>query len=156
MAAFFYTKQVRTSSSRWSKILTENLTHVIATIARIDGRSEVTSTFEQRVQAACDQLNIDNPVREEDVLASTLSFYVDGEWLKVEGTDLNKVGRLFFQLFIPYEGAGAHSTLTAISLHMAKIAGSAFFGERWEDAEEKGRKLLMSFKQAEIVAVHWK
>lgn len=108
--------------------------------------------FRDNVQDLCDVLGIANPIEEFQLEVSALSFMINGEWQHISGTKLNRAGRLFFQNQFP-----GTQHLGAFCLYDTnRRRGQDFFAENWLDAEEKGRIMLISFKTASKVLIHWK
>ena len=119
--------------------------------------------YKQRIQELCDEIGIDNPIQETDLNIEAISFLVDNIWIRIDRTDMNRGGRLFFQCkFGSFHKSGDYILIydNVIErkewLTRAKEQGKEFFGELWEDAEEKGRSLITALKQAEIITIHWK
>jgi uncharacterized protein involved in tellurium resistance len=109
--------------------------------------------YRENVQALCDRLGISNDpkIREEDLEISAVNFEIDGEWQRIEGTEWNRAGRLFFQS-IYCRVPGARELVIGLVL---KSAGE-FFAENWDDAEKAGRSMLIAFKKARYVMFEWK
>tara|TARA_B100000508_G_scaffold74109_1_gene57696 strand:- start:6910 stop:7272 length:363 start_codon:yes stop_codon:yes gene_type:complete len=112
------------------------------------------NSYRDRVQAMCDVLKIGNQIREDDLTVEAVSFCIDGQWRRIDGTDMNLGGRAFFQYNVERHAHMPDTTVTAPQ-HL-KERGEGHFGEMWHDAEEKGRSLIMTFKAAGAVRVHWK
>lgn len=111
----------------------------------------MSEQYRKNVQALCDRLSIKNPIDEEDLTIAAVSFEIDGNWVRIEGTDMNRAGRLFFQSIyccVP----GARERIIAIVLRSA----SDFFAKNWMDAEEVGRPMLVALKKATYVTFDWK
>lgn len=122
-------------------------------------------SYRERVQCMCDELGIENhPIKEEDLTVDYLSFVVDDEWIDIEGTDMNKAGRLFFQYHVEWDGCvdavswcwSEEPTGEVGPMPDFMKKAPAHFGEMWNDAEEKGRTLITAMKHAECVIINWK
>ncbi len=119
-------------------------------------------TYHENVQAMCIKHRIPNPIREEDLMVATVSFLVDGSWIRIEGTPMNRAGRLFFQDFVRKLANENATVLTKNSRSKrgstvrAQLAAKWHFAENWLDAEEKGRAMLIAFKKATHITIHWK
>ena len=108
--------------------------------------------YRDNVQALCDRLDINNPIDESDLKVAALSLMINGEWLHIPGTQWNRAGRLFFEHQFPNsEKLGA---FTLYSNNQRR--GQEFFEENWLDPEEMNRQMLIAFKQASRVLLHWK
>lgn len=119
-------------------------------------------TYRENVQAMCDKLGIANPIREEDLTVKAVSFLVYGDWVRIEGTDMNRAGRLFIQFHVEkFRGGMAfvivqgHAGVMG-STQMYQRWAEKHFDEIWLDAEEKGRAFLAALKKAKAITVHWK
>ncbi len=106
--------------------------------------------FEDNLKELCEEYELKNPVREEDLWVESVSFEVDGETLWFDGTELNRGARLFFQVFSDEHGYSRSFGVTSLMRH----AASSFFAERWEDAETTGRPVLMALKKAQAFDLH--
>lgn len=121
-------------------------------------------SYSDRVQAMCDQLDIPNPIQEDDLRVKSLTFTIRGAgWAVIEGTDMNRAGRLFFQFHVDEryahhndDDSGKITQLGTAAVDRLKVSAQEHFGEMWDDAEEKGRLMLAAFKQAIALEVHWK
>lgn len=120
-------------------------------------------TYDENVQAMCDELGIVNPIREEDLAVKAVSFLVKGDWVRIEGTNMNRAGRLFFQKWSKkhHTKASVHTwnddlENCLISMHALNVFATKHFAGHWKDAEKQGRKMLTAFKHAQAVTVHWK
>ncbi len=106
--------------------------------------------YRENVQALCEKLGIPNPIREEDLLISAISFYIEDEPLRIEGTEMNRAGRLFFQQL----------SQGVVDFHVPQpwdiAAAEKFFAENWIDAETVGRPMLVAFKKANVIEYHHK
>jgi len=113
-------------------------------------------TYRQRVQTMCDELGINNPIQEEDVKVESLSFLILGKWQPIAGTDMNRAGRLFFQNWFAQDICpglvNEHYWDDGLIRHFAET----HFKELWDDAEEKGRALIIALKHSSAVRIHWK
>ncbi len=119
-------------------------------------------SYHENVRLMCARNGIKNPIGEEDLTVLAVSFLVDGNWVRVDGTEMNRAGRLFFQDFVsryPGEEAtvlkGDWSSECGSTLN-AQISARNHFAENWLDAEEKGRAMLIAFRKATHITVHWK
>ena len=119
-------------------------------------------TYRENVQTMCSKHRISNPIREEDLTIAAVSFLVDGNWIRIDGTEMNRAGRLFFQDFVRKLTNENATVLTKNgqskrgSTVRAQLAAKWHFAENWEDAEEKGRAMLIVFKKATHITIHWK
>lgn len=114
--------------------------------------------YRNRVQVMCDTLGIPNPIQEDDLTVSGLAFFPPGgdEWIDVYGTDMNRAGRLFFQMHVDRNGREPHTTLGGEEVEELKTLGEKHFRDMWHDAEEKDRQMLTNFKTADLIEIHWK
>lgn len=119
-------------------------------------------SYSENVRLMCGRNGIQNPIEEEDLTVSAVSFLVEGNWVRVDGSEMNRAGRLFFQDFVRrYPGEKATvlkndwSSECGSTLH-AQVMAEKHFAENWQDAEEKGRNMLIAFKKANCITIHWK
>ena len=113
------------------------------------------TTYRDRVKAICDTLGIVYPIQENDLTVAAFSFCINGNWEKTECTNRNRAGRAFFQYSVQ-STKGIPDTTVINGLDRLKETAEGHFGEKWHDAEEKKRRMLIAFKQADAVRVHWK
>lgn len=112
----------------------------------------MSEQYYQNVKALCDRLGISNPICEDDLKITAISFRVDDTWVRVAETKWNRAGRLFFQnRFGDRKYTGSVQITGPLRLEASK-----FFAENWLDAEENGRTMLIAFKQATRFKIHWK
>lgn len=118
------------------------------------------TNYRDRVHAMCNALGIANPIREEDLTVKAVSFWVNGDWVNIAGTDMNRAGRLFFQYCYTCSlkpiSSVPRKTMSGVTADGLHTIGKSHFGEFWDDAEEKGRSLIAAFKAADYVKVHFK
>ena len=116
--------------------------------------------YRNRVQYLCNSLGIKNPIQEDDLIVEAVSFRIRLRWKKVGGTDMNRAGRLFFQYCYACSlkpiSSGKRRILSGVTADGLHQIGKYHFGELWDDAEEKGRVLISTFKAAERVRIHFK
>ncbi|MEY2664936.1 MAG: hypothetical protein RLZZ480_41 [Candidatus Parcubacteria bacterium] len=111
-------------------------------------------TYYDEVQKECDRQKIPNPIQEEDPRVAAVSFQVNGNWIHIEGTNMNRAGRLFFQGIF---GGINHTPICTKEIKPYIIErAKKYFSENWLDAEIVGRPMLIAFKQATHFAVYWK
>jgi len=76
--------------------------------------------------------------------------------MTIVATDMNRAGRLFFQSLV-FRGQFHHTTFVSdLELTRIKFGGKKFFEENWDDAEEVGRPMLVAFKAADGIIIHWR
>lgn len=112
----------------------------------------MSEQYLKNVQAMCDRLGLPNPINEDDLQIKSISFYTATRVNWIEGTDMNRAGRLFFQ---EQMGVSRSSGPIAITESLRASAAS-FFAENWHDAQEKGRKMLIAFHGASRFRIDWK
>lgn len=110
--------------------------------------------YREEVQRECDTLGISNPIQEKDLTVAAVSFRNDGVWVRIEGTEMNRAGRLFFQAI--YGGMNYSPTCVRETKRYVIQAAEQYFSENWLDAEKVGRKMLIAFKRSTGFEVHWK
>ena len=112
--------------------------------------------YQDNVQQMCEDLGIENPIQEKAVRIAALSFKVNDSWQRIEGTDMNRAGRLYFQHRfadrLRFEGVHEHHWKDGILF----LDAMDHFKDLWDDAEEKGRTLICALKQSSAVRIHWK
>ncbi|MEN9920505.1 MAG: hypothetical protein RL538_398 [Candidatus Parcubacteria bacterium] len=109
--------------------------------------------YRENVQALCDHIGVANPIQEDVLTLEAITFHsVDSSTARIEGTDMNRAGRLFFQ---DYTGGKQWIPPMKISKEFHEYAAQ-FFAENWLDAETAGRTMLTAFKNATHVEYHWK
>ena len=113
----------------------------------------MSEQYRKNVQALCDRLGFPNPIREEDLIVWDVYFRVGDKEVAVMGTPWNRAGRLFLQDQLNF--IGKFSNFVEVRKSDRKKAAD-FFAENWLDAEEKGRQMLIAFKRATGVRIHWK
>jgi hypothetical protein len=106
--------------------------------------------YRENVQALCDRLGLSNPIREEDLKIESISFLIGGEWQRIQGSDMNRAGRLFFQYY--FSGKSGYKYTNRHLLHRASI----HFAENWIDAEVAGRKMLIALKNSTRIRIREK
>lgn len=112
----------------------------------------MSEQYRKNVQAMCDRLGLPNPIQENDIVIQAITFYSKDQEKRIEGTDMNCAGRLFFQdRLLP----NRYKSRLAIDSLLIKAAQN-FFAENWNDAEENGRQMLIAIKSARRYKVHWK
>ncbi len=112
--------------------------------------------YRENVQAHCDRLFISNPLRERDLRISKIDFFGQGVSTRIEATPMNRAGRLFFQLFVDRPAEQTRSShVVGKDFEELRENAVTFFAENWLDAEEAGRPMLIAFKQADSVLIHW-
>ncbi len=103
----------------------------------------------ENVQKICDMLNLQNPIREEDLRIAALVFHTETQETVVEATDMNRAGRLFVQ----YLAEGR----TRLPLEPFRNKAKEFFtAQLWDDCSSTNRSLVYGFKTADIVEIHHK
>ncbi len=112
--------------------------------------------YRENVQQACDRIGIANPIQEKDLIVDEIVFYCEGKKTTISATDMNRAGRLFFQLHVRRIMFTQHSFLEMEPLQKLQQAAVDFFAENWQDAEEKGRAMLVAFKRADGITIRWK
>jgi hypothetical protein len=112
----------------------------------------MSEQYRKNVQAMCDRLGLPNPIREEDLMVTRLSFFSRLSVIHIDGTDMNRAGRLFFQEHFSEKKYPGTIQLT----EPLRLAAADFFAENWRDAEEKGRQMLIAIKSARRFKIHWK
>ncbi|MCA9368123.1 hypothetical protein KC887_07775 [Candidatus Kaiserbacteria bacterium] len=112
--------------------------------------------YRENVQSLCNEEGIENPIREEDLWVVRVDFYRQGEVTRIFATDMNRAGRLFFQSLVVRRAFCATSRVTEHELRRLKFGGEKFFAENWQDAEEVGRAMLIAFKAADGIVIHWR
>jgi hypothetical protein len=112
----------------------------------------MSEQYRKNVQALCERLGLPNPIREEDLMIARLSFYSRFSVIHIDATEMNRAGRLFFQeRFKEQKYQGSIQLTTPLRQEAAE-----FFAENWQDAEEKGRKMLITIKHARHFIIKWK
>lgn len=109
-------------------------------------------SYRENVQKMCDEIDIKNPIDESDLKVTGVSFKIDGRWKCFGETEMNRAGRLFFQYQYWRSTFGYMKNIPESLLE----AGKEFFSENWDDAEEMGRPMLVAFKKATYLQIHWK
>lgn len=103
-------------------------------------------SYRDNVQKLCDELNIANPIQEEDVRVKAVELWDGSKWQMFGATDMNRAGRLFFQFFETF-GRVQPGGVFLIDQKFIMLA-SLFFAENWDDAEKIGRPMLLALKSA--------
>ena len=123
--------------------------------------------YRDNVQAMRDEMGVPNPIPEEFLVVDSLSFRIGHNWQDIDGTSMNRAARLYIQYHVPWDGYINATSFTwaedPMSVYADKIIPPIFielapahFVELWEDAEAKGRTLLVAMKQADAIIVRWK
>lgn len=128
----------------------------LATVRTIKSKKGIKMGYRDNVQAACDQLRIQNPIQEADLTIGLIKFTNSGHMVTIDPSDINRSGRLFFQVNVPQEPNHVRSFIEMDELKTLQNKAADFFAENWEDAEDKDRKMLIAFKHADIVSIDWK
>ena len=114
--------------------------------------------YSDRVSVLCEELGIENPIREEDLDIASLTFQ-DGHLqtiLTVESTDMNRAGRLFLEWQARHdERLLMKRNRLFFAPHLKSIA-QLYFGELWQDTSEMHRTLIHGIKVANCVWIKWK
>ncbi len=112
----------------------------------------MSEQYRKNVQAMCDRLGLANPIQEKDLSIARISFYSWFSVIHIDGTDMNRSGRLFFQ-----ERFGEKKYTGTIQItETLRLEASKFFAENWIDATEKGRKMLVALKSSQRFKIQWK
>lgn len=112
--------------------------------------------YRENVQSLCNEEGIENPIREEDLQVEKIDFYNQGDVTTVVATNMNRAGRLFFQSLVVRPDFCNTTRVSELELRRLKFGGEKFFAENWEDAEEVGRQMLIAFKTADGIVIHWR
>jgi len=75
----------------------------LATVRTIKSKKGIKMGYRDNVQAACDQLRIQNPIQEADLTIELIKFTNSGHMVTIDPSDINRSGRLFFQVNVPQE-----------------------------------------------------
>ena len=121
---------------------------------------EAEMAYQDNVNAICAEFGITNPVQEDDVKISALRFgggHFQDEFLRVEGTKMNRAGRLFIQWL------GYHNSLVGVNKNRlyfsqyTQIIAQFFFGDMWlEETSQSHRPLIHGVKNSAMVEIEWK
>lgn len=108
--------------------------------------------YKDNVQSLCDRYGLVNPIREEDLTISRLTFCSSKDPSKtheVEATDMNRAGRLFVQ----FETDSPHT----LSLESIRTKAAEFFtSELWDDCSLEKRALIFGIKMYDTVRITYK
>ena len=110
--------------------------------------------YHNEIQKECDKLGISNPMQEEELEVEAVSFEINTQRVRIEGTGMNRAGRLFFQSI--FGGINFSPKCVRKIKPYVTEAAEQYFSENWLDAETAGRTMLIAFKQATSFEVHWK
>jgi hypothetical protein len=112
----------------------------------------MSEQYRENVQKLCKRLSLSNPICEEALFIRALTFYTRDRVIRIDGTEMNRAGRLFFQ-----ERLATDKAMVSVQISTTLTEAVAeFFAENWHDADEKGRAMLIAFKQAYRFRIHWK
>jgi hypothetical protein len=116
---------------------------------------EKTMTIKDNVAALCRSRGLQNPVQEDCLKIARLIFKWragDGSitTLEVEGTDMNRAGRLYVE-----EQASGLSGVVISALIRARAA-EFFTPELWDDCSSERRTLVYGMKTASMVEIIYK
>ena len=110
-------------------------------------------SYRDNVQALCDRLGLPNPIREEDVLISSVRLLVTRQKAKmISLTNMNRAGMVFLQEQFSVGGLQIESVGIGETF---KKRAREHFAELWDDAEEKKRTLIMALKPAVWAEIEW-
>lgn len=98
------------------------------------------------VQALCDTLGLQNPIREEDLTIDKMTFVTSETTHDVSATDLNRGGRLFLQFHA--------DEATGIQLRPLRAEAQQFFTPAlWDDCTPKNRSLIWGIQNADLILI---
>jgi hypothetical protein len=112
--------------------------------------------YRQNVQRLCEKLGVPNPIPEEVLTIEALIFGdvpgFDGVF-RVEATDMNRAGRLFYQHILAGNGATTTRPIVWFTLNpiILQQAQNFFTSELWDDCGPDKRTLVFGTKMGKHV-----
>lgn len=106
--------------------------------------------YKEHVQSLCDGLRVPNPIEEKDLKVADVLFHSDGSELQVEGTDMNRAGRLFLwhlaQEHPDYIEVSEGKIRLLLTSEIKRQAEEFFTDEMWNDCGSERRTLVFGVK----------
>lgn len=110
-------------------------------------------TYRDNVQAAADKRGIPNPLQESDLAIASLTFWGDDGPNPIVGTDMNRAGRLFFQIMAEELPRMAESLPGSLDCdRYLREEAAKFFAERFENPTP----IFVAIRTSKKVDLGWK
>lgn len=115
--------------------------------------------YKDNVSVLCMELGITNPIQEEDLHISFVTFH-EGHLSvspRVEATDMNRAGRLFVEWLVIHNNISVGMRRDQLYFgNYERTIAQLYFGDLWLDTSETHRTLIHGLKTANMVRIGWK